>query len=548
MPDNGLASLAGALVEGGHRTVVLDYNTVGIIERLCPPELSETAATIYASLAAKRKHQGSDFSQEFEKFRALDKQLEEIQDRVCHQIALEIAALARMRHVDFIGFKLWNGDGFTGSVKIASEVKKLVPGVKIFAGGPHVDYFLERILSVTEAFDVLAYGDGEEVILTLADLVEKNRTNYRGIPNLIYKDQSGAHLNPVEWIDDLNRLPLPRYDEQIYPAMAGEQKIKILVLDESRGCPNGCYFCIQPAKGGCKLRLKSPQRVFDAILRNSKLYDIHAFRYAGSTTPTRFASKVAELIISSDLDVDYTSFGSINLSRPQDFDVMKRSGCHAIFFGVESGSKKILLKAFGKKQTPEKIKEILKAAKKAGIFTIASIIYPAPFETEQTRKETLDLLREIGPQAGPVQPSLVLPRTKWMDSPATYGLDFDREKMLNHLLTYKIKNLLPSEMWGEFGFTLNNKNFKALLSETAQFGHDMERQGIITRFSDEQALMAKLAGYEDRESQFRDYLTRIFTVGNSAEIAELVATINSKVGRKERLVKHESDAHKSISV
>jgi len=548
MPDNGLANLAGALVGAGHRTVVLDYNTVGIIERLCPEKISRKTAEIYTSMAAKRKDPRADTSEELEKFRAIENELEEIQERVCHEIALEIAAIAKLRHVDFIGFKLWNGDGFTGSVKIASEIKRLDPKIKIFAGGPHVDYFLERILRIAGVFDALAYGDGEEVILDLAKLVEKGSTNYSGIPNLIYKDGGQIRVNPVKWVDDLNRLPLPLYDEQVYPAMAGDQKIKILVLDESRGCPNNCHFCIQPAKTGRKLRLKSPQRVFEEISRNVKLYNIRAFRYAGSTTPTKLASEVAALIISSGLDVDYTSFGSINFSRPQDFEIMKQSGCHAIFFGVESGSKKILAKAFDKKQTPQNIKQILKASKDAGIFTIASIIYPAPFETEQTRKETLGLLYEIKPQAGPVQPPFIAPRTKWMDCPNLYGYDFKKEELINSLITFKAKLLLPPELWGELSFTLNKRSFKKLLEESAQFTQEAEKHGMLTRFSDEQALMAKFAEYEGREREFRDYLTRIFSVGDRTGIGELVTKINSNSTIKERIATIENNAHKSISI
>ena len=40
MPDNGLASLAGSLMEAGHQVRVLDYGTVSTLRRLFPERLS----------------------------------------------------------------------------------------------------------------------------------------------------------------------------------------------------------------------------------------------------------------------------------------------------------------------------------------------------------------------------------------------------------------------------------------------------------------------------------------------------------------------------
>ena len=37
IPDNGLASLAGALIESGHEVRVLDFSTVNTLRRLFPP-------------------------------------------------------------------------------------------------------------------------------------------------------------------------------------------------------------------------------------------------------------------------------------------------------------------------------------------------------------------------------------------------------------------------------------------------------------------------------------------------------------------------------
>jgi len=40
----------------------------------------------------------------------------------------------------------------------------------------------------SDVFDALAYGDGEEVILGLAELVKKGSADYRGITNILTTD------------------------------------------------------------------------------------------------------------------------------------------------------------------------------------------------------------------------------------------------------------------------------------------------------------------------------------------------------------------------
>jgi radical SAM superfamily enzyme YgiQ (UPF0313 family) len=79
----------------------------------------------------------------------------------------------RSNKIDFVGLKLWNGDGFVASQIIAECIKKNFPDMPIFAGGPHVDIFLENIYKITDAFDCLVYGEGEETIVMLAEYVAK---------------------------------------------------------------------------------------------------------------------------------------------------------------------------------------------------------------------------------------------------------------------------------------------------------------------------------------------------------------------------------------
>ena len=141
MPDNGLANLAGALIEAGHKTLILDYGAIDTMRRLYPPWISAKSRPIYQRLLdGSGKAPGVSFKDALS-LKYLNYKLERHQKRVVSEIADEIAGKIRELRPDFIGFKLWNGDGFTGSIAIAERMRREFPSLKIFAGGPQVEIF-----------------------------------------------------------------------------------------------------------------------------------------------------------------------------------------------------------------------------------------------------------------------------------------------------------------------------------------------------------------------------------------------------------------------
>jgi len=78
-------------------------------------------------------------------------------------------------------------------------------------------------------------------------------------------------------------------------------------------------------------------------------------------------------------------------------DLMDKAGCYLIGFGVESGVQSIL--DFAKKGINlEHSKKAFNLIKNTNIKSAAHIIFGlAPFETEQTIKQTLDFVKELDP-------------------------------------------------------------------------------------------------------------------------------------------------------
>jgi len=520
MPDNGLANLAGSLLEEGHKTYIMDFSSVDIIRRMIPDDISKELSIIYEESMADSKAKSQFTKNSLGHLLKLDQELDGHKQLELLKITNEIFDKATHIGADFIGFKLWTGEGFEGSVKIAKEIKKKLPDAKLFAGGPHVDWFMENIFEYTDVFDALAYGEGEETIKLLSDYAE-GKCKLSDVPNIIYQENGKIIITSLKRIEDLNLLPEPVYDELVYPAMKGDQKIKFIMIDESRGCPNSCYFCIHPQKSGNKWRRRDPFRTIDLIEKLSHQLDTHAFRMAGSNTPPNLRKKLAQELIRRQIKIGYAGFGHVKGN--EDYDLLHESGCLSLAFGVESGSQRILDQDMNKRVKVEQIISALTNCKHAGILSVASIIVPCPHDNDTTIKETLDLLIKTRPDSVTLQLPGLIPGAYWYKNKEDFGFDITNDYIIKSML-YRIKLLLPPMLWRPLPYKLNGKTHSQLIAIAESVASELERNDILTGIGDFLLLIGKFIGVSAKE--MRDLNRRMFFVGDHVTVGGVVKSFN----------------------
>ncbi len=525
MPDNGLANLAGIIRDRGGEVEILDYGTVSTVARMTSPALERHLARAWNTL----NRPGRDPLTALRKLTALarlpgaERERMRLQDKLVDEIGTELITRIKLRNIQAVGFKLWNGDGLACSAVLAGRIRKACPSVRIFGGGPHVDLFQERLLGLYPCFDALVYGEGEETLHHLfSDGGDPGA--YPAIPNLIYRDGGTIRMTPETMVGNLDTLPMPAYDPDLYPAMAGNEKIKIIVIDESRGCRNNCAFCIHPVKSHNSVRLKSIGRLMEEVQHLDRKWGIRSFRFAGSCTPYSLLNEFAGEVVKQSLTLNYSSFAHIHHSSEADFELIRKSGCTALFFGIESGSQGILDR-MGKRITKADITSALQRARKAGLFTVGSLIFPAPGDTDETAAETLDLVRTLDLGSVTLQPPIVIPRTRWFEHPEAHGFRIaDKERYLNTGMTWKVKLQLPPAFWDPLPITLDGQSYRKMLGRTSAFSKQLAVLGIPTSISDENYMMSRLAGLDP--VTFRNRSLAAFYAGDTVTIRTLVETIN----------------------
>ncbi len=515
-PDNGLANLAASLIKNGHTTKILDFGTVETIRLMVPRIISLWLKRIYVH----REKLWRKLWRNIQLF-CIDQILSFFRKRFEHKISHDILNIIQTEKIDFVGFKLFTGNGFRSAVSISRRIKQSFPDVKIFAGGPAIDGGRKYIYNLCECFDALNYGYGEETIVMLAEFVQ-GRRKLEEIPNLIFKKAGKIITTPRKWTKNLDNMPFPVYDENVYLSMKGNQKVKVIVFDDSRGCNNKCAFCYHPWKGGNFIRTKTAKRIVDEMESMITKYGISSFRFAGSNPPPKLIESIADEIIERGLKVSYFFMTRADFWDEERFRKIKRSGALSIFFGIESGSQ-YLLDKINKNYTVDLIKRTVMSAKKAGIFVIGSFIFPLPFENKATLEETLTLIRELKFDSYIILPPFVEPGSDWANNPEKYNIEIliNRVKLIKSWLYFDPINppcLLP------LVYKIDGKNVRQIFNERNNFVKILIKEGIFRSAGESDALLSYKVGLSPEE--LSHLLNPLFFSGDYVAISQILKRLN----------------------
>jgi len=321
------------------------------------------------------------------------------------------------------------------AVEVLQFIKGRVPGLPTVIGGPHASAFPDWALD--SGFDYAVIGDGEQTIVSLMDGFRKG--DLTGVKGIAYKDGSGAmQQTHQEFIKDLDSIAFP--DRSLIDYSRYEK----LGFITTRGCPYQCFYCkpMQEKLFGRKIRRRSPENVvreIDEVIQRLGKRMIHfrddTITIGGLEWFREFEELLREKIPGG---IQFQCNSRVDQISDEKLSIMKSAGCAQIFFGVESGSQKIL-DFYQKGTTPEQAVESFRLCKKHKIQTVAAIMLGAPVESVEDMKLTFKLVKKIRPDNWIVYTTTPFPG--------------------NYLYDYAVKNKLISVSKSEqFDNAMNKRN------------------------------------------------------------------------------------------
>ena len=249
------------------------------------------------------------------------------------------------------------------TVRIAESVKKLRPNATIVFGGPQASVVDVATLKAFPFVDLVLRGEAE---ISLPALIAELATEVRlhQVAGLTYRDASEVRRNgnaPV--IDDLDALPSPAYHLSQYL-----EGVKIASLELGRGCPFSCTFCSTNDFFRRNFRLRSPARVLRDMRAIAEKYSITHFDLVHDmfTVDKRRVAAFCEAMAASGEGFTWSCSARTDCVDEPLLELMVRSGCRSVFFGVEAGSRR-MQKIIDKHLDPQRAEEIIDIAEKLGL-------------------------------------------------------------------------------------------------------------------------------------------------------------------------------------
>lgn len=130
---------------------------------------------------------------------------------------------------------------------IISDLSKILPNVKFWAGGPEVSYDSEKFLLENPQFTGVMMGEGEATFLELVRYYVEGKGKLPDIAGITYRDYYGIHKNPWREILDLSTVPFAYENLEDF-------KNRIIYYETSRGCPFSCSYCLSSVEKKLRFR------------------------------------------------------------------------------------------------------------------------------------------------------------------------------------------------------------------------------------------------------------------------------------------------------
>ena len=289
----------------------------------------------------------------------------------------------------------------------ASFVPRLVERIRtiheltdapIVLGGCGFSLFPEAVLEACGCrFGIV--GDGETAFPLLLQAIARGR-GLESVPGLVRRVEKGGDArwlrNPADYRPGPLRLSVARdaVDNRRYFMEGGQGSV-----ETKRGCDRACVYCADPVSKGACVRVRAPEEVADEV-ESLLQQGVDALHTCDSefNVPLDHALAVCREFIRRRLGerVRWYTYMSIVPFPEELARAMRDAGCVGVNFGADSANEQ-MLGTYGRRHRKEDIAAAVRLCRRYGMRVMLDLLLGGPGETEATLRETIESMKEIGP-------------------------------------------------------------------------------------------------------------------------------------------------------
>lgn len=314
----------------------------------------------------------------------------------------EVKELLRQLKPEIVGITCGSAT-YRRCIETAKAVKETLPSCKVVVGGWHPSYLPDSLLIHPE-IDYAVMGEGERTMVELAVHITKgkSRKNLANIAGIVYRHNGTIVKNAPEFLSNMDEIPFPA--RHLLPIDLYDRKIEFLnaqpadVMSITRGCPYNCAFCETKKLWGNTCRSFSPSRVIDEINYMVDNFNTKGIYFINDnfTLKKKETLELCGMMKEAKLDIEWMCDTRVNLVSRELLSKMKEAGCKTIWFGVESGSPRIL-ERISRSITLEQTEIAFKLCREEGMQIACSFMLGFPDETRNDLEATLRFAKKLDP-------------------------------------------------------------------------------------------------------------------------------------------------------
>ena len=307
-----------------------------------------------------------------------------------------ISPVMKKENPGMVGISIVQQKQIIPTFTFSKMIKEEFPDVHITIGGNIVTRIRDELKTQDKLFgyiDSAILYEGENAYLQLVDAVENSKP-LSGLPNLIYRDESGIHANKDVCSEDLSKLPPPDFDglpleKYFVPKL-------ILPYLATRGCYWGrCTFCDHFQGYVEGFRTMQVDQIVEEIKFLKDKHNTRYFHFTDESYPPALFRKLSQRLIEEKLDIVWTTHMRFEetLLDEQVWKDVQESGCRYLHFGYESGNQRVL-KLMDKATKLDAIQTNLRMSSEAGIWNHIMGFFGFPGETREEAEDSKRFVHE----------------------------------------------------------------------------------------------------------------------------------------------------------
>jgi anaerobic magnesium-protoporphyrin IX monomethyl ester cyclase len=363
--------------------------------------------------------------------------------------------------------------------ELANAIKKVAPGVRIVAGGPHATFMPKETLQDTPV-EFCCLGEAEESLHELVQHLEEGATDFSDIAGLAYRTAEGEVVVNSERIivKELDELPFPAIEllpppERYKGYLLNQKRAPMMPMSSSRGCPYQCVFCETPS--GKNFRANSPEWIADLMELYVKKFGIKETTFLDDTftVSEKRVFEICELKNKRNIDLTWFANAHANVRDMDIFKAMKGAGAWLVSLGIESGSPKII-ELLKKGTTKEQMKATSQGILDAKLKFKPLFIIGNPGETLESIEQTIQFAEELKGHFPLFSIMTPFPGAPLWDSAEEYG-SFDRSSFSNLTIATSDPAFVPYGLTKEILVKKQKEAFRRVY-----FTLDMAKRHLMT--------------------------------------------------------------------